>query len=223
MLAIIQHHPTRKSLLPRLTAGLNGMSVQIVEHSSIPPSPWAGYQLCLRRFLETGVSHACILQDDVVVCRNFVAAVAQITEVQPDVPVCLFVSGTRSHTLRRYRGAIDAKQPYSQIWFQDFFPVVAALWPRVKVEEFLDWFDAQDKIPGLNKPYRSDDAVAGVWMKFTRQTVLATVPSLVEHPDDTPSVKWSADSRVPSGHQNKSKRACWFIGDDDPLELDWSA
>lgn len=98
-------------------------------------------------------------------------------------------------------------------------PVVAVLWPRTKAEEFLDWLP--EKIPGLNAPWRSDDAVCGAWMKFTRQTVLATVPSLVEHPDDVLSVKWSAESRVPSGHMNKSNRAFWFIGEDDPLEIDW--
>jgi hypothetical protein len=174
--------------------------------------------MCLRAFLETGASHGCILQDDVVVCRNFAAALAQIVESQPDLPVCLFVSGTRSHTLKRYRRSIDARESYSQIWFQDFLPVVAVIWPRVKVQEFLEW--AKDaKLPGMPNP-RSDDAVAGSWMRFTKQKVLATVPSLVEHPDDTPSVKWGEDSRVPSGHGNKSKRACWFIGDDDPLELD---
>jgi hypothetical protein len=59
-------------------------------------------------------------------------------------------------------------------------------------------------------------------MKFTHQTVLATVPSLVQHPDDTLSVKWNAESKVPSGTGNKRRRAFWYIGDDDPLDLDWS-
>ena len=216
---VVQSVPSRAELRQRLLEYIPP-AIVVEDVGPPPPSPWAGYQLCLRRFLETGVSHACILQDDVVVCRNFVAAVVRITEVQPDVPVCLFVSGRRSHTLKYYRRAAAAKQAYSKIWFQDFLPVVAVLWPRVKVEEFLDW--AKDaKLPGMPNP-RSDDAVAGSWMKFTKQTVLATVPSLVEHPDDTPSVKWSVDSRVPSGHKNKRNRACWFIGDDDPLELDWS-
>jgi len=110
---------------------------------------------------------------------------------------------------------------YSTIWFQDFLPVVAVLWPRAKVEEFLEW-SKDAKLPGLPNP-RSDDAVVGSWMKFTRQTVLATVPSIVEHPDDTLSVKWSEGSNVPSGTENKRRRAFNYIGDSDPLELDWTA
>jgi hypothetical protein len=175
--------------------------------------------LCLRRFLKTGASHGCILQDDVLVCRNFVTAVERICDVHPDIPVCLFVSGTRGHTLKHYSQALRAGKRYSQIWFQDFVPVVAVLWPRIKAEEFLEWASTA-KLPGMPNP-RSDDAVVGSWMRFTKQRVLATVPSLVEHPDDTPSVKWSAGSSVPSGHENKRKRAFAYIGDSDPLELDW--
>lgn len=129
------------------------------------------------------------------------------------------MSGTRSHTLRNFQRALNSKLHYSKIWFQDFMPVVAVLWPRTKVEEFLEW-SKDAKLPGLPNP-RSDDAVAGSWMKFTRQTVLATVPSLVEHPDDTVSVKWSAGSSVPSGTGNKRRRAAAYIGDSDPLALDW--
>lgn len=184
-----------------------------------PPSPWRGYRLCLQAFLETSASHAVVIQDDAIVCANFAAAIERIAESHPDIPICLFVSGTKSKTLQLYARAIRSQVRYSQVWFQDFLPVVGVLWPRTKVEEFLEW-SKDAKLPGLPNP-RSDDAVVGSWMKFTRQTVLATVPSLVEHPDDTLSVKWH-ESNVPSGTGNKRRRAFHYIGDSDPLELDWT-
>lgn len=147
------------------------------------------------------------------------AAVERIRDAHPDVPVCLFVSGARTHTLKVYCKAVRGKLRYSQVWFQDYLPVVAVLWPRTKVEHFMEWLpDA--KLPGVQKPWRSDDAVIGSWMKFTKQTVLATVPSLVEHPDDTPSVKWNTP-RIQIG-KDKRRRAFHYIGDADPLELDWT-
>lgn len=195
-------------------------AVVIEDAGPPPPSPWRGYRTCLQAFLESGVERAVILQDDVIVCRNFALAVEAIARVHPDIPMCLFVSAAKTKTLKQYMRAMRSQNRYAPIWFQDYLPVVAVLWPRAKAAEFLEW--SQDaKLPGLPNP-RSDDAVVGSWMKFTRQLVLATVPSLVEHPDDTVSVKWH-ESRVPSGTQNKFRRAFSYIGDGDPLQLDWSS
>lgn len=95
--------------------------------------------------------------------------------------------------------------------------MVAMIWPRPKAESFLTWAETA-KLPGMPNP-RSDDAVVGSWMKFTRQEILATVPSLVEHPDDTPSVK---HDKLKDFYGGKSRRAIWFAGDDDPLLKDWT-
>lgn len=178
--------------------------------------------MCLDAVVQSGAEHAVVLQDDTIVCANFPLAVERLIGAHPDVPICLFVSAMKTKTLRHYTQAMRSKSRYSSVWFQDFMPVVAVLWPRAKVEEFLAWLDPEPKLP-MAKPWRSDDAVVGSWMKFTKQSVLATVPSLVEHPDDTLSVKWSSESRVPSGTGNKYRRAFSYIGDADPLELDWSA
>ena len=178
--------------------------------------------MCLRAFYESEATHAVIIQDDTIVCRNFPLAVERIVEIHPDIPICLFVSATKTKTLRKYMQAVRSKVRYCDIWFQDFLPVVAVIWPRTKVKEFFAWYATDPKLPGLPNP-RSDDAVVGSWMKFTKQRVLATVPSLVEHPDDTLSVKWSEGSKVPSGTGNKYRRAFAFIGDVDPLQLDWSS
>ena len=54
------------------------------------------------------------------------------------------------------------------------------------------------RLPGQPNP-RSDDAVVGRWMLVTKQTIRATVPSLVQHPDMEPSLigrrpAWGKDS-----------------------------
>lgn len=218
-LYIVQSVPSRRALRERLLVEIPP-AVIVEDEGPPPPSPWRGYRLCLEQFLGSKAEHAVVLQDDVIVCKNFVPAVSAIVANHPHTPVCLFVSAARTKTLKQYQRAARSGNRYSTIWFQDYMPVVAAIWPRDKAEEFLAW-SVDAKLPGMPNP-RSDDAVVGSWMKFTRQTVLATIPSLVEHPDDTPSVKWH-ESKVPSGTGNKARRAFLFIGDSDPLELDWSS
>jgi hypothetical protein len=79
---------------------------------------------------------------------------------------------------------------YIPIWWREFVPVVAILWPVEKIAEFMDWAPTAT-LPGEPNP-RSDDAVLGYWMRKTKQQFLATVPSLVEHLN-VPSTKGVAN------------------------------
>jgi NAD-dependent oxidoreductase involved in siderophore biosynthesis len=82
---------------------------------------------------------------------------------------------------------MKANVRYITLNWRSFLPVVAVLWPRAKAEEFKEWADEHPTLPGQREP-RSDDAMGGRWKMLTRQTVKATVPSLVEHPDQVPSL-----------------------------------
>lgn len=220
MLYVVQSVPHRREIRERLLVDLPP-AVVIEDEGEPPPNPWRGYRRCIKAFLDSGESHGVLIQDDTTVCQNFTPAVELISQAHPDSVVCLFVSAARTKTLREYVRASRSGRRYATIWFQDYLPVVATLWPKSQAARFLHWTESDDfRTPGMPNP-RSDDAVAGSWMKFTRQKVLATIPSLVQHPDDTPSVKWGAESRVPSGTGNKGRRAFNYIGDEDPLELDW--
>jgi hypothetical protein len=122
------------------------------------------------------------------VAENFAPALERIVAIFPNHPVCLFYPGLPMKSDRNKRRAVQQKQSFFLLSRGDFLPVVAVLWPRAKAEHFLNWSSGA-RIPGLQEPYRSDDAVAGAWMRMTRQDVYATMPSIVEHPDDVESVK----------------------------------
>lgn len=215
---IVQSVPARRELRQRLLDQLP-QAVVVEDDGPRPPSPWRGYLRCIEAISDEA-THALIIQDDTIVCSNFTLAVERLAEIHEHTPLCLFVSASKSKTMMQYRKAAKSQLRYSEIWFQDYCPVVALLWPRSKLAEFMHWWAGNPRLPGMREPYRSDDAVVGSWMKFTRQRVLATVPSLVEHPDDTLSVKWDT-SNVPSGTENRFRRAFQFIGDGDPLEINW--
>lgn len=104
---------------------------------------------------------------------------------------------------------------YVQLSHRSFMPIVAVLWPREKLLEFAEWAEENPGLPGQREP-RSDDAMAGRWKMMNRQTVLACVPSIVEHPDEVPSTIGKM------AHWGKDKgRVAAFIAD-DALDFDWS-
>lgn len=176
-------------------AALEPLPVEIVEHVSEPPSPWAGYQRCLERLPRC--SHLLIIQDDAQPVPNFVPALGQIAASNPEIPVCLFISRLPRDVKPNLAQAMKRNQRYVQISLRSFMPIVAVLWPRQKAADFSQWAEQHPTLVGQREP-RSDDAMAGRWKLQTRQTVRACVPSIVEHPDREPSIigrraQWGKD------------------------------
>jgi len=187
----------------------------VVEDSGLPASPWRGYRRCLDNLPNT--THLLILQDDCVPAPNFVPAVEQIAQANPDIPVCLFLARLPRETSVKAAQAIKQGRRYVDLSWRNFLPVVALLWPTHKAAEFREWADTNPRFPGVGggQP-RSDDAMGGRWKMVTRQTVRACVPSIVQHPDETPSLI--------------GRRAMWgkdagrvaFLLADDATAYDWN-
>lgn len=206
-------HPERDPA--RLLASLPPEAEVITDPEPGPPpgNPWRGYQLCLTNL--PNCSHVCLLQDDAIVCRNFPAAVELIAAANPDSPVVLFFPGLKMSTTKAYTQAVAKERPYCDLHFHDLMPVVGVLWPRHVAESFREWAKTA-VIPG-RQPALSDDAAAGHWQRVTGTRIRVAVPSLVEHPDD----RWSWIGRKPWAGKDKGRVALMFIGDADPLEIDW--
>lgn len=197
------------------------MRVEVSIHSSDPPSPWTGYKLALQRGLEdpTNPTHVLVLQEDVLICRNFPLAVEQIAKAKTDQPVALFLSWLPPRLAKDARLAARKNQRYIQAAPANFCPVVAVLWPVEAAARFLDWA-SRAKLPGHPDRVHSDDAVLGDWIKRMREVVWITVPSLVQHPDMVPSVK--GRNNIGWGKDKNRVALNWIGPDRDPLELDWS-
>ena len=189
--------------------------MEVVEHQSDPPSPWGGYRRCLDNLPESG--HLVIVQDDVVPAPNFAEALGHIAAANPDIPVCLFLARLPREASVKAGHAMKQRRRYIDLSWRSFLPVVAVLWPVHKALEFRDWADTNPRFPGVGggQP-RSDDAMGGRWKMVTRQTVRATVPSIVQHPDEEPSLI--------------GRRAMWgkdagrvaFLLAEDAMDYDWS-
>lgn len=188
--ARVQSHPSRRGLRERLLPGLAGMPVEVIETDFSPPNPWHGYLECLNA-PPSGASHVFILQDDTIACRNLTPALEAIATAHPSVPVCVFLGKLPMRTRKAALEAGRRGEHYVQVQLGDFLPVVAVLWPVEKALAFHEWGTRPGTLLRRNGRQtivdRSDDAMGGRWMRSTRQTVLATIPSLIEHPDDVPS------------------------------------
>lgn len=207
----IQHAAGRDAPLHRLLVQLPQAVEVVTDSDPGPPNPWRGYQKCLSNLPADG--HVCVLQDDAIVCQNFVPALELIAAANPGMPVILFLGGQPRRTATRVRAATER---YVDLAPNDFMPVVAVLWPVAVAKEFLGWTEAnQLRMP---RGGRSDDAIAGRWLRFTHQRVRVAVPSLVQHPDDFPSTI----TKRARGGLDKGRVAVNWIGDGDPLALDWS-
>jgi hypothetical protein len=209
----IQHHPARSEILSRITDRLDGEAEVVTDPhpDARDRSPWRTYRECLA-LPPRWCSHLLVLQDDAIPCRNLLAACRMIAR---DVPVCLFLAGAPVRTAREATRAARRGERFVPVFATDWVPVVAVLWPVDLAQAVLDWA-GENRLPGDPNP-RSDDAVVGRWARKTKQEVVATVPSLVQHPDDQPST---------IGKKARQGRSAWrvahmWIGDQDPLRIDW--
>lgn len=210
-LAVIQHHPRRAELIPRLVERLDGFRVEIVESEGRnPPNPWGTYRRCLEHACELacdGYTHATILQDDAIVCDDFAGELERCIDERPDDVLILFLAAQPATTAALARAARDRRQRWAPLVLRErrtWMPVVGVTYPMGAIGDVLDWADLY---PG--RVSRSDDHMLGQWAADSQTTHRAwcTVPSLVNHPDDVHSLVGNGG---PAHGTNRSRTALYF-------------
>ncbi len=209
----IQHHPRRTDIVGPLLAALPGAELATDPDPTGKPSPWRTY----RHALETTpirATHRLIVQDDVVPCAGFhPAAIAALT-AKPHRLVTFFVGGNPYEHARALRDASDRGSQWAELDTQRFCPVVCTAWPVELIHPFLAYVDAQH----WPEQFTADDEMVGRFCQHHEHVPLATVPSLVDHPDDVPSL---LGNKAMYGQDSGRTVSCW-IGDCDPASIDWT-
>lgn len=155
-------------------------------------------------------THRCIIQDDVWVCPDFTAAVERAVESRPDDILTFWHGEHPRENIFRIGAAMTAGEPWAELNVARFVPVVASCWPRELAECFLPWVDEQDWPP----EFVADDEIVGRFARACEVRCFTSCPSLVEHSDE-PSVMLRAQ------RCDEGRRAAFYIGEDDPLVIDW--
>lgn len=216
LLVRVQHHPSRAPLLDRLLDGLAPLPVEVVADPDPdgPPSAWRTYRECLTR--PHDAERIVVVQDDVTLADGFADRLPAIADQHPNQLTLLFVSGAPSGWQREVAAAARQGRRWATCATPPrWTPAVANVWPAALAHAFVGWADMW--IDRRGKHQVGDDPVIGEWVRATGVPVVATVPSVVQHPDDQPSV---VNPRVRgAAGRNRQRIACVFTG---TAVYDWS-
>jgi GR25 family glycosyltransferase involved in LPS biosynthesis len=204
----IQHHHSRQRHLKLLMTSLetdisHKTKVSVVEDEV---SCWSGCKKALQSGIESGADYICVLQDDVLACRDFIPTIEKITKIVSDKPITLFTPNDMAGTARSWqRSWMTIK-----LWFY----AQGYILPRDMAIDFLEFADKHTNDRTI------DDEKLAIWIWKRDLRVWATMPSLVEH------IGWHSTtirSRSYDAYYNFDKRvAKYFIGyERSGLDVDW--
>jgi hypothetical protein len=209
----IQTHPARAGLADELRSRLGGrVGITVDPDPEARPSPWR----CYREALDStpaSASHRLIVQDDIDPCPHFLVAARAAVRAQPDDLLLFYVGGNASqHASSMYRAAALGHQ-WARLSHQQFVPVVAACWPARLVCPAVCWVSEQP----WPTEFIADDEIIGHFCRAHDVFPLATVPSLVEHRNELPSLMQTRHLDDPG------RRAACLIGPGcDARKIDWT-
>ena len=162
---------------------------------------WATAKQAWLRGLKHGATHHLVLQDDVTICKDFIAGLKKALAAKPDAPVlpyanrkiCEEAAARGDHWCTIGDGA----------WGQGF------VLPTPLIKEWLLW-DARNIDPAFDH----DDSRLTIWLVKTSRPSWAMVPSIVDHLATMPSQL---------GHNNSTRVARRFVGvTGSALDIDWT-
>lgn len=173
-----------------------------------PRQPWRTYRLALETTPEWA-SHRVILQDDALPCAGFPSLLRGAVEAEPNSLVILCLCDRPTYLAQRASRAYADGRAWLRCDRYQWVPVIGLVWPVRLVWKALRWIDAQN----WPREFMADDEIVGRFAKANRETVVATVPSLVQHPD-------LCESLIGKRSRVGGRRAAVFY--DDPGAINWS-
>jgi hypothetical protein len=170
---VIMAHPRRREQACRLQRQYPELNARVVfdPDPNGPPSTlrtaraaWAA--------VDEGATHHLVLQDDVILCQDFPAAVADAIKVGPSPAMSLFASASMA-SAQAIRLAALVGASWTRL-VDGWVPTQALVLPAAWAREFADYAaDVDDSRP--------DNRVMSAFLSQKRAETYVTIPNLVEH------------------------------------------
>lgn len=196
----IMGHPSRIENIEKLRDELSRSTEVHVQIDHDEEGTWPTAKKCWQALDGKG-SHALVLQDDVILCRDFYVGACRAIRHRPASSIAFYAN----------QKSIEEAQEQGKSWAR-----VSGVWgqaqciPTSFIPPFLRFSEVH---PKPKEDCKCDDWLLGEFLRLNKQHVWATVPSLVEH---------GAPNASLIGFSNKNKIARWFIGKDtSALSVDW--
>lgn len=207
----IMAHPSRLGMAHALRRQLRNGSERALIDLVIDPdpegerNPWRTARLAWQR-TPPGCTHRIVLQEDVIPCPRFLYHARRALRAKPDSIVSFYL-GTNAIVTWRQMLIADARGSH---WVEGFnaswVPALALCIPVELVHSLAEYDDGSRPV--------ADDDVYGRWTREHRLPWWCTIPSLVDHDDDAPSL-------MKDPYARGVRRAACPIGATDPKLIDW--
>lgn len=169
-------------------------------------NPWRTARLAWQA-TPAGCTHRLVLQEDVLPCPGFLKHARRALSAKPDRIVSFYL-GTNAIVTWRELLIADARGAH---WVRGFsaswVPALALCIPVGYVDSLAGFDDGTRPV--------ADDEVYGRWTREHGLPWYATIPSLVDHDDDAPSLMRDPYTRG-------ARVAACPIGKTDPGLIDWT-
>jgi hypothetical protein len=199
-------HPSRSEYAEALAARLKVPIVYDPEPDE-ERNPWR----CARQAWKVasskqGATHAMVIQEDVICRDDLLKHVRRALRAKPDRAVSFFLGWLPSQTAQLALSHASRCAAWVPGAHAGWCPTIALAMPRWMGEQLAAFDDGTRPV--------ADDDVAGRYLRELGTGWYATIPSLVDHDDDAPSL-------MSMGTRNRG--AMCYLGHGDPTRINWNA
>lgn len=207
--AVVMAHPSRAAYAEALKRRL-GRGVRIVydPEPDAARNPWRAARAAWEEIATTrAITHGLVVQEDVIPCREFLWHAKLALQARPSRITSFYLGDQPAVTARDQLVAVQRCASWVLGHPSSWVPALALAIPIDLVESLVDYDDGSEPV--------ADDEVYGRWTRLHRLPWYATIPSLVDHDDDAPSLMRDPYARG-------ARRASCYVGNVDPHRIDWT-
>lgn len=191
----IMAHPSRAEMAEELSASLGGAKIIWDEIGSVGDTR----RRCLLDHIEQNKDFALTVQDDCIVCENFLDRAIEFMISVGKYAVYNFFAAGYSHDLELFlrgveQGYFEKKRLHNEVAFA---------MPTKEIKSLIKYCDISDR-------NRDDDFNLQKYFIHNGIMVYFCVPSIVQHKDEIPSIYYKG--------MRPNRGAWWYVDDESPIK-----